>query len=93
MVTVMLLPALRCLPLMLIQVPPERGPRAGMTCEKVGACQKETQSVHIIQRIALMYKRKKRTYGKTSKQKNLKIKMENSSHLRHYGYHIAMIHS
>lgn len=41
MVTVMLLPALRCLPLMLIQVPPERGPRSGMTCEKVGTCQRE----------------------------------------------------
>lgn len=31
---------------MLIQVPPERGPRSGVTCEKVGVCQRETQQVH-----------------------------------------------
>lgn len=46
MVTAMSLPALRCFPFMLIQVPPERGPRSGDTCEKVGVCQRETQQVH-----------------------------------------------
>lgn len=38
MVTVTLLPAFRWFPSMAIQVPPERGPRAGITREKVGVC-------------------------------------------------------
>lgn len=45
MVTETLLPALRWLPSMAIQVPPERGPRAGTTREKVGVCQRRRASL------------------------------------------------
>ena len=45
MVTETLLPALRWLPSMAIQVPPERGPRAGTTREKVGVCQRKRASL------------------------------------------------
>lgn len=44
MVTETLLPALRWVPSMAIQVPPERGPRAGTTREKVGVCQRKKAS-------------------------------------------------